>query len=699
MPSLNEILQSDQTNTEEAVAALKKALEEEYSFRGLSVLRFSNEHGLESSALVNLFKALEYNKTIKKLEFYADLSNEALDALITTLQKNQHLRELSLSNKGNSNLVTKLAHLLENNQTQILKLIFHLNADGANAQTDAKIFSNALEKNYTLRSLEIYGDDTLLEAFEGLQKNKTIKKLTLSYHTPFQPNTQVFANLLKKILKENHTLKSLKLYSNHRNNTPILVEALQHSQGLTHLNLRDQDVNGDTLRALSTSLQKNKTLISLNLSYNSIKGTDIPTLIELCANNPQLIDLDLSDNLITCEDTQLSTFLRTNQSLRTLKLGKIAHATVYHITTDEAFEEFAAALEHNKGLTSLIITNNSISSKKVRMLTTALQKHKTLTSLNLSRNALRDQDAPALIELCTNMPNLTDLNLEGHWMTAKGMQEFATFLETNQTLTSLNLNGYNAQAIKNLTESLKKNSRLTKLEFLCDFSHIDREFLARDLHGYYNAFEDLIKTNKTLVILDISPPPLGWLSDPADVSAIQEAYVRVQEAIKENQTKIVTKHVQEAIKPHKLGAIKPVLLNIIADYVGTPSVTKKVRPEATSVSPSALTPAPLTKSPLPSGEASSKQLSVLDRIKQKFHTAWNKLYIIIYNAWNGLKNKLKLTAKKSQTPGNDQNKSVLHPDPTVQGQVSQKEKVGLETTELTQLEVSNKSDQTKLKRS
>lgn len=686
MPTLNDILHSDQTNTEEVVNALKKALEEEYAFRGLSVLELSNGHGLESAALVNLFKALEDNNTITNLQFRADLSNEVLDALITTLQKNQHLRDVYLASSRHPNLVTKLAHLLENNLTSILKLSLDLDDRSLNAQSDAKIFARALEKNYTLNSLELYGGQELLEACEGLQKNKTIKKSTLSYKT-FNEPTQAFGNVLKQVLKQNHTLKSLKVQSN-CNDIPILAEALQDNRGLTHLNLRGEKVNGDTLRTLSASLQQNKTLTSLNLAYNGIKDTDIPALIELCTHNPQLMVLDLSDNQITFDDVQLLTFLKTNQSLKTLNLSI---GGTWTKITNEGVEKLAEALQYNTGLTNLNLTNNQINDKRFRVLATVLQKNKHLTSLNLSNNQLSDKDVPALIELCTNMPNLIELNLESNWMTPNGIQEFSAFLETNKTLTNLNLNNSTAgleiplldiytgtsqdipkvaQAIQPIIESLKKNTELTTLGLRYDFTKVRSELLASELRVYYNAFEELLKVNKTLIILDISPPLLGWLSDPAEISSVQEAYARVQKAIKENQTKIVVKHVQEAITPHKVGEINP-LLNIIADYVGSPSIAKKVPPEATTIPPSVLTSDSLNlavKAPLPFSGSSPKQLSILGRLKQKLRTAWNKLYVIIYNAWDALKNKFKLKPKTTHASDDFLNKSALTPDLTIQGQ-------------------------------
>lgn len=86
MPTLNEILQSDQRNTEQVVSAFKKALKDE-SFVGL------NLHGnFNPTALINLFTALKDNKAIIKLHIDKfPLTDEALSAFIVTLKKNHSL--------------------------------------------------------------------------------------------------------------------------------------------------------------------------------------------------------------------------------------------------------------------------------------------------------------------------------------------------------------------------------------------------------------------------------------------------------------------------------------------------------------------------------------------------------------------------------------------------------------------------------
>jgi hypothetical protein len=285
-----------------------------------------------------------------------------------------------------------------------------------------------------------------------------------------------------------------------------------------------------------------------------------------------------------------------------------------------SIEKLATALENNACLTKLNLQNNQINGKTFRILATALQKNKILTHLNLSSNKLSDADVPTLIELCAHMPNLTELILTEHYILSNSMQAFFTFLETNQTLTSLVLSTPNdTQTLKILTESLKRNSTLTKLELALNFVCSDEHILARNLCEGYEALSDLLTVNSTIIFLDIGLPPL-YLLDPIDIRSTQKAYAKVQQAVKKNQAKTVIKYLPQSLQPHSLGAIKPIL-EIIADYAGKPSVIQPIAH-----------PKPIP--PL------APKISFLEKLR----AAWNKFCILINHLWNHLKNKFKTTA-------------------------------------------------------
>lgn len=278
---ISEILKHPETNAEIVAAALEGLS----SFEEGPSLQFMY---LPLSAPIHLFKALENNQTITSLTLESHILGEALDALMTALKKNKHLKYLNIKLTASLWLLEELAELLENNQTQIAKLSLGLGRDAHGQEwIKARAFARALEKNHTLTSLCLYGSDALIQILESLSQNKTITELEL----PLCIKMERVMPVLDSLLKENHTLTKLNLYNNCCD-IAMLVESLKDNKSITTLILgapRDAEKIKLHYALLTQLLKVNEAIIHLDadsvfLEHELFNPVDMPGIQEAYDN-------------------------------------------------------------------------------------------------------------------------------------------------------------------------------------------------------------------------------------------------------------------------------------------------------------------------------------------------------------------------------------------------------------------------------
>lgn len=680
MPTLVQILQSDQTNTEEIVSALKKALKEESS------IFFDNKKGtgndISFSALNNLLKALEDNQTVKQLLLWNTLPDETIDSLMAVLQKNHHLTNLNLQCNSNPNVITHVAHLLENNQSSLKELT--LNMRSPNAGPNTKILAVALEKNNTLECLTIDSSEIDNECAKILASAITKHPRLARLNITFSKIKTISTALLIEALKINQTITHFSYAHNGMDSKIIsfFASLLKEQTGMTELDLNQSFVRCKGAKNLANALKGNTKLKCLNLDMNGIEQEGMEALASVLEENSTLEKLNLAWNEGYQATAALAKALRQNQTLE--------HLNLYRTNVD--IEILSEALSYNRGLTELDLGDNNVNDTILKTLTTALQKKQNLTCLGLKYNKIEDRDVPALIELLNNAPNLTKLNLSDNDILSYGIQLLAAFLENNQSLTSLDL-GYNPidiLGIQALSKSLKMNSTLTELVLKFDFNS-ETQVVESYLTELYKAFDELLKVNQTLTGLKIDP---SKSLDPPYLAAYQEPYDNIKQAIKRNQVLATTRiidQIQIGLRPHKLWEMIPIL-KIILDYAGPPSRIIRHCDPPTREATEAAHPVLNTMASLPSEVP--KPPSTLSKLKQALHTVWDKLCILIYNAWNTLKNKFKFTSNTTHAADNHLNKPLSPPNQIEQAaMLPQKERMGSQTTGLiTKLETSSASD-------
>lgn len=573
------------TSREEIINSLKKALAKESSLK----LSYDEDYDLTASEFIilaealkdnttlttlmlpaggfkdEIAKTLENNRSLTKLKILMSnglITNKALDSLIVALTRNPNLTRLELVEENNPNMITKLASLLENNQSSLSDLCYN-------------------KYDYKRVSLKAL--------FMALGKNKTLEKLKLYLNVINDKDTPVLANALK----QHPNLTHLSIENTHRYDAPedgittegakLLFDALKINKKITHFSYAYNNLSsfgGSSL--LVPFLKENQTLTYLNLSGNHMDHTDISILAKAFKENTSVVDLNLSGNKLDTRCAKaLSDFIKDNNTLTSLDLG-------YCDIKKEGMEALAKSLAENKSLTKLNLESDVFTSKikgqSLEILVSALEKNQSLTDLGLRFNEMIDIDLPSLVKLLKNT-KLKKIDLSDHSLSYSGIQQLVTHLETNQSLTSLSLesrimhNYIDIEGIRALTKALKKNSSLTELAL--GFA------LGRERDNTYKAIEELLQANVRLTSLNI--PDIENHDDPLYDNTIK-ALERNQDAANKERIALLREEIKVTI-PN----IPGVLAGIIADYAGGPPRSQpRIAPSKPEVEK--LPPLPITTS-------------------------------------------------------------------------------------------------------
>ena len=267
-----------------------------------------------------------------------------------------------------------------------------------------------------------------------------------------------------------------------------LDQLKNNDNGLTTLNLENNQIGAAGANDLAAALEKNTSLTMLDLGGNQIDDAGAKDLAAALEKNISLTTLNLQFNPIGAAGAKdLAVALEKNTSLTALNL---ANNQIYAAGA----KDLAAALEKNTSLTMLNLMGNRIGFAGAKDLAAALEKNTSLTTLNLQSNAIRAAGAKDLAVALEKNTGLTALNLRLNLIYADGARDLAAALEKNTSLTTLNLvhNAIGDAGAKDLATALEKNASLTTLN-LWDNQIGDAG--AKDL-------ANALKNNYTLVELD-----------------------------------------------------------------------------------------------------------------------------------------------------------------------------------------------------
>lgn len=219
---------------------------------------------------------------------------------------------------------------------------------------------------------------------------------------------------------------------------------------------------------ISTKKDKASDVVSKQqeLEYLLTKQVKLDPDIAKLLSIDELSELSICGRILlpTKSDKVISSLLKTNKSLKTLKLIENG-INFYSILS------ISEGLSFNNTLTYLDLSFNGISCNGVAILAKALAKNSSLTYLNLAENHINIHGGIAIASLLKTNKTIKTLNLGRNIIVDEGTWALADALKVNTTLRSLNLhkNFIKATSMDKLLVSLNYNKTLTQLDISGNF--------------------------------------------------------------------------------------------------------------------------------------------------------------------------------------------------------------------------------------
>jgi Ran GTPase-activating protein (RanGAP) involved in mRNA processing and transport len=214
------------------------------------------------------------------------------------------------------------------------------------------------------------------------------------------------------------------------------IKSLITAKRVVHLNLASNMISSEGLKVIQTDLMTSETLQYLNFGVN--EGS-------FRRNN-----FSGEGGLI------LARILLSNESLRTLILQD-------NELGEESGEKIGSALIQNKFISKLILADNKIKNKGARAI---LEHANKLTTLDLSNNSISHEVCIDLKKMISSSNCLQNLSWNSNNVGFKGIKYFVESIVKSRSLCKLALNNTNMgnQGMKILSEALKNNKILNTLD-------------------------------------------------------------------------------------------------------------------------------------------------------------------------------------------------------------------------------------------
>lgn len=366
---------------------------------------------VESMDLSVLIRALRYINSLERLQMHFEPQSSEIEAIVSALQ-NPHLRKF---------FVEHIDDLW---------------------QSAAPILST----HKTLRKLGICSiKNSYQHVYQILSENKILETLVL---TPDDDFTADEMTHLISALKNNTTLKSLKIVQGEDEHIPMLCEALAYNQiHISALHFSVDDVSENTVKALSRSLRTNTALTSLVLCGTVAECQDFGEALKH-NSTLKMLNIRAGDPLS----------IRALEMICTALKCQPCSLTCLALTNCEQFGPIVDMLVHNNTLKSLALRSLKLDDESLTHICAALVKNNTLTEL--------DVDRP--------------------YGTA-GLKSVSDMLKKNNSLRKLTVKPLAGWGIGIICEGLVMNTSVTHVIFAShieDFQHAEGRLSALLEHNY-----------------------------------------------------------------------------------------------------------------------------------------------------------------------------------------------------------------------
>ncbi|CAF1343334.1 unnamed protein product [Adineta steineri] len=255
--------------------------------------------------------------------------------------------------------------------------------------------------------------------------------------------------LIVSTLKQNKTVKELKIISGCGHVIEMLVEVLKANTKLTSLDI-SLGMNNAECILIADALMMNHTVQKLSLSQNGITSVGCKTIGQMLKSNKTLTYLNICRNKLYDDGIKfICDALMTNQTLRQLDICQTNMSSMMNHTVQK-----------------LSLSQNGITSVGCKTIGQMLKSNKTLTYLNICRNKLYDDGIKFICDALMTNQTLRQLDICQTNMSSSGVQLVGQMLRVNQTLTLIDISDNNIgdNDITVIANALKFNSTLTELD-------------------------------------------------------------------------------------------------------------------------------------------------------------------------------------------------------------------------------------------
>ena len=413
----------------------------------LQELDISNNQ-IEAVGIMKIAKALQSNATLKKLYMSRiRITDKAADAVATALSFNFQLHELDISKNI---LLTK----------------------------GIKPIAKVLQSIVTLTKLYInengISDDAADDIAAVIHSNTQLQEFDVSKNTFQVLGTMKIATALSSV----STLT--KLYINNNNITSKSADGIA-AVICCNTQLQEFDISENKLQAtgvmiITKALQSITTLKKLCISNNIYIGknaytegalSDIENTTEKAAysfaeavsRNVKLQEIDFSENYFPI--TGIVKIMQVLQSIFTVNKLYVINNNI----TEEAANDFAAALAFNTQLQELDISKNNLQTQGTIKIAKALQGIFTLKILRISNNNIADDAADDIAAAVSHSYQLEVFSIGRNCVGAPGMIKIARALQQISTLQGLyiNYNHITDEAADDIVAVCSHNTQLREL--------------------------------------------------------------------------------------------------------------------------------------------------------------------------------------------------------------------------------------------
>jgi len=205
-----------------------------------------------------------------------------------------------------------------------------------------------------------------------------------------------------------------------------LFNALARNHYVSHLSLRNNELDDEAISSLSLALVENKSITHVYLGDNLISDEGVEYLIGTLGTNNSIIHLELEG------------ILTTNPHL----LNEIQSILQSRLSGDSLYNLIDRVAADDPTLEELILSGMRIGTRDdATTMFDSLAVNTTIRYLDLSNNEIDDECISAIsLALCDNV-TITHINLRNNKITSEGAEYLIGTLDTNNTIKEMSLEG------------------------------------------------------------------------------------------------------------------------------------------------------------------------------------------------------------------------------------------------------------------